>query len=137
MLVKCLGSNLWYNSVHIFKQISNIGEVISNHLVRANITTIDSLLETSAPRIEAIINKNPPFGTRLLESVRSLPKFSIKFNLIDSYNPEDCLVEIHCFINNFDIVWKASKTKLPAFFPDCYFVLGDGNNNLLDSTRLK
>jgi len=111
--------------------------VISNHLVRANITTIDSLLEKSASIIEAIINKNPPFGTRLLESVRNLPRFSITFELIDTLSAEECIVDVYCFIKNFDIVWRASKTKPPGFFPDCHFVLGDAKNNLLFTTRLK
>lgn len=139
MLAKCMGTKLWFNSEHIFRQFQNIGDVISKLLVKANITTFESLLGMHPSRIENIVNKNPPFGIRLIETVKNLPQFEISFQYLDtnSRDPEKCLVAVHCIVKNNNHIKQAINNGSVTFFPMFYFVLGDSRNNLISSVQLK
>lgn len=134
ILSKCLYTKLWYNSDHIFKQFNSIGDTISKLLVKANVTSFDKLLEMNPRKIELITNKNPPFGIRLIETVRNLPQFKIEFEVQannDKSMAEFCTVDILCRLINIEHISQNDR-----FLPVFNFVLGDGHNNLLFSTRL-
>ena len=137
ILSKCLTTKLWFNSDHIFKQFSSIGDAISKLLIKANITTFEKLLDLNPRVIEQITNKNPPFGIRLIETVRNLPKFAIVFEKAQNNNKgmsDFCTVDVRCQLTNFDHIAQNSDSNI--FMPVFNFVLGDGNNNLLFTTRI-
>lgn len=142
ILSKCLYTKLWYNSDHIFKQFSSIGDTISKLLVKANVTSFDKLLEMNPRKIELITNKNPPFGIRLIETVRNLPQFMIEFEQVqvqvnnNKSMADFCTVDIHCRLINIEHISQNMDSNNDRFLPVFNFVLGDGHNNLLFSTRL-
>lgn len=73
-------------------QVPDIGPVSVRKLVNAGIRGIEDLEATEAQRIETIVGKNPTFGLKILNELKSFPKLrvslyiqpsSVRFNCQD------------------------------------------------------
>lgn len=81
MLERCLGSRAWDDSPMQMVQVSNIGVVAVRKLVNAGIRSIEDLESTDAQRIEAVVGRNPPFGHKILETLKSFPKLRVSLHI--------------------------------------------------------
>jgi ATP-dependent DNA helicase HFM1/MER3 len=77
------------------KQIDSIGVVAVRKLVAAGINNLEALEAAEAYRIDTILSKNPPFGTRLLEKFRGFPKLMVTAKMTGKVGHE-----IRCDDNN-------------------------------------
>ncbi|KAJ5156273.1 hypothetical protein N7492_009076 [Penicillium capsulatum] len=84
-LARSFGARVWDHSPLKMKQIEQVGVVAVRKLAAAGITSIEALESTEAPRLEMILSKNPPFGTKLLARLKNFPKLraSIRFTKKD------------------------------------------------------
>jgi ATP-dependent DNA helicase HFM1/MER3 len=73
VLVQCM----WPDETEVLRQLSGIGDKASTLLRAAQITSFDHVLNSEPWRLEAVCNKNPPFGSNLKASVQRLPQFSL------------------------------------------------------------
>jgi hypothetical protein len=142
MVCKCFSTKLWFDTPHIFKQFSRIGTALSSTLVNANITTFDEILKMNAHQLERILNKNAPFGELLLETIQKLPKFRIKFELLDRSNiqirnNESFILDIKCILENYEELSKCKNGGTLGYSSELAFIVGDEKNNLLCSQHLK
>jgi ATP-dependent DNA helicase HFM1/MER3 len=64
------------------KQIPQIGPVAIRKLVHGGINSIEALEATEAHRIELLMIKNPPFGTRLLANLKDFPKLWVSVTMM-------------------------------------------------------
>ena len=135
MLRNCFFTKLWFNSEHIFKQFTSIGDTFSSHLVNAKITSFDRILEINPRRLESILNKKPPFGNSFLETIKQLPFFKVEFNRIDEYD-SNCNVDIHCCLKNNEYITECGNGGCLGMHQQCFFVVGNGNNRLLCTKRI-
>lgn len=81
MLERCLGSRAWDDSPLQMVQVPNIGTVAVRKLVNAGIRSIEDLESTDAQRIETVVGRNPPFGLKVLEALRSFPKLRVSLHI--------------------------------------------------------
>jgi ATP-dependent DNA helicase HFM1/MER3 len=77
MLERSLGARAWDDSPLQMKQIEAIGVVAVRKLVNAGIKCIEDLESCEPHRIETLLGRNPPFGLKVLERVRSFPKLRV------------------------------------------------------------
>ncbi|KAJ1900803.1 ATP-dependent DNA helicase MER3 [Kickxella alabastrina] len=61
----------------LLQQVDGIGPRYADILWSQNITSISELCKTTARNIEYMVNRNPPFGTRVLASAAALPTCSV------------------------------------------------------------
>ncbi|KAF1922985.1 P-loop containing nucleoside triphosphate hydrolase protein [Didymella exigua CBS 183.55] len=97
MLERCLGSKAWDDSPLQMVQVPNIGTVAVRKLVNAGIHSIEDLESTDARRIETIVGRNPPFGLKVLEDLRSFPKLRVSLRIQPSSvikTPEGAKVQV-------------------------------------------
>ncbi|KAF1832065.1 ATP-dependent DNA helicase MER3 [Decorospora gaudefroyi] len=80
MLERSLGARAWDDSPLQMRQIETIGVVAVRKLVNAGIKCIEDLEGCEPHRIEALIGRNPPFGLKVLEKVRSFPKLRVSLH---------------------------------------------------------
>jgi ATP-dependent DNA helicase HFM1/MER3 len=80
MLERSLGSRIWDDSPLQMKQIDGIGVVGVRKLVNAGIRCMEDLEASDAHRIEALIGRNPPFGIKVLETVKAFPKLRVSIH---------------------------------------------------------
>ncbi|SPO26839.1 related to HFM1 - DNA/RNA helicase [Ustilago trichophora] len=77
-LARSIAAGAWDGSPVMLRQIDNIGERSIKALANAGITTWQSLANTTANRIEMILNRNPPFGSKVVAAARSVPRIGLE-----------------------------------------------------------
>ncbi|KAF1911341.1 nucleotide-sugar transporter-domain-containing protein [Ampelomyces quisqualis] len=81
MLERSLGARVWDDSPLQMKQVESIGVVGVRKFVNAGIRSMEDLEACDAHRIEALLGRNPPFGMRVLETVKTFPKLRVSLNV--------------------------------------------------------
>lgn len=82
-LARGIGARVWDNSALQMKQIEQIGIVAVRKLANAGISSIEALEATEASRIDMLLSKNPPFGSRILARVAEFPKPRVSVKLVE------------------------------------------------------
>jgi ATP-dependent DNA helicase HFM1/MER3 len=77
LLHKCIQARLWENSKYVARQLEKIGLTISTTLVNAGLTTFDKIHAINPRELELVVNRHPPFGTQIRDTVSRLPKYAI------------------------------------------------------------
>ncbi|XP_018902147.2 uncharacterized protein [Bemisia tabaci] len=126
LLAKCFISQLWENSEHVSRQLPGIGPVLSSHLVAARKVTLQDILDSNPRDLEVVLNRLPPFGNNLIDSVKVLPQFELEIQMSDTTG--EILVEVR--ISNYPDVLK-SKNLQEMF----YLLVGNSNNNIIHKSR--
>ncbi|XP_076976415.1 putative ATP-dependent DNA helicase HFM1 isoform X2 [Tamandua tetradactyla] len=140
ILAKCFRCKLWENSLHVSKQLEKIGITLSNAMVNAGLTSFRKIEETDARELELILNRHPPFGTQIKETVMYLPKYELEVEQIARYNDTIAEILVTILLRNFEQL----QTKRTA--PDSHYVtliIGNADNQvvfkhkIMDSVLLK
>ncbi|XP_046501087.1 probable ATP-dependent DNA helicase HFM1 isoform X3 [Equus quagga] len=140
ILTKCFRCKLWENSLHVSKQLEKIGITLSNAMVNAGLTSFKKIEETDARELELILNRHPPFGTQIKETVMYLPKYELEVEQIARYSDTMAEILVTIILRNFEQL----QTKRTA--PDSHYVtliIGDADNQvvfkhkIMDSVLLK
>ncbi|KAM4722895.1 putative ATP-dependent DNA helicase HFM1 [Rhinophrynus dorsalis] len=140
ILAKCFRCKLWENSSHVSKQLEKIGITLANAMVNAGLTSFKKIEDTHAREIELIVNRHPPFGNQIKDSVTYLPKYEIGFEQVARYNTSTAEVVVTVMLTNFENLQKKRTA------PDSHYVtlvIGDADNQvvfkqkIMDSALLK
>nr|KAG5687281.1 hypothetical protein BaRGS_001946 [Batillaria attramentaria] len=82
-LCKAFKARLWPDSKHVARQLEGIGPTISQAFVNAGLTSFEKL-EASDPRhLELVVNRHPPFGSKVHEAVAHLPRYQLMVQQLD------------------------------------------------------
>ena len=81
-LARSLGARVWDSSPLQMKQIPQIGAVAIRKLAIGGFTSIEALEAAEAHRIEILLGKNPPFGSRILTNTQAFPKLRVSVKLL-------------------------------------------------------
>ncbi len=81
-LVRSFAARVWDGSPLQLKQIDQIGVVAVRKLVAAGIDDIGALLCTEAHRIEMILSRHPPFGSKVLARVKEFPRLQVGAKMV-------------------------------------------------------
>ncbi|XP_047583271.1 probable ATP-dependent DNA helicase HFM1 isoform X2 [Lutra lutra] len=133
ILAKCFRCRLWENSLHVSKQLEKIGITLSNAMVNAGLTSFKKIEETDARELELILNRHPPFGTQIKETVMYLPKYELEVEQIARYSDTMAEILVTITLRNFEQL----QTKRTA--PDSHYVtliIGDADNQLVFKHRI-
>ena len=89
-LVRSFAARVWDMSPLQLKQIDQIGAVAVRKLVGAGINDIEVLLNTEPHRIEMILSRHPPFGSKILAKVKEFPRLEIAAKMMGKvcHNPK-------------------------------------------------
>uniref|UniRef100_A0A3Q3WGG6 DNA 3'-5' helicase n=1 Tax=Mola mola TaxID=94237 RepID=A0A3Q3WGG6_MOLML len=80
ILAKCFRAKLWENSPYVSKQLDKIA------MVNAGLTTFSKIEQTNPRELELIVNRHPPFGNQIRESVIHLPKYEVTLEQLARYS---------------------------------------------------
>ena len=86
-LARSFDARAWDNSPLEMKQIAQIGPVAIRKLAIGGINSIEALEAAEPQRIEMLMSKNPPFGTKLLANLRDFPKLRVSLKLMGKVKP--------------------------------------------------
>ncbi|KNC99300.1 uncharacterized protein SPPG_09286 [Spizellomyces punctatus DAOM BR117] len=95
-LTRCLAAKTWENSPLMLKQIENIGPSLARMLANAGISTFEKLEKTDPRHLEFTVNRNPPFGNKVLESAATFPRFKLE---ISQFKDLSRPTEVELYVN--------------------------------------
>ncbi|XP_035231502.1 probable ATP-dependent DNA helicase HFM1 [Stegodyphus dumicola] len=133
ILGKCFKAKLWENSKHVSRQLDKIGVAMSTLLVNAGITTFESLKRTNPREIEMILNRNPPFGSVLIDGAKQLPQYGIEVEQTFTIQNAVVTVCITVMLANVEDLQKRKKFMANTGF---YIIIGDADNNVLLNKKI-
>lgn len=81
-LARSFGARVWDNSPYQMKQIAQIGPVAIRKLALGGINSIEALEAAEPHRIEMLTSKNPPFGNKILASLKDFPKLRVSLKMM-------------------------------------------------------
>ncbi|KAL9027264.1 MAG: hypothetical protein Q9196_004190 [Gyalolechia fulgens] len=81
-LARSFAARVWDNSPYQMKQVPNIGPAAVRRLANGGINSIESLEATEPHKIEMLMSKHPPFGTRILASLKDYPKLRVSIKMM-------------------------------------------------------
>ncbi|KAI8383054.1 hypothetical protein BD560DRAFT_444155 [Blakeslea trispora] len=77
-LYQSIQTKLWFDTTEIALQIDGIGPQFAKLLAKANITSMSELRQCDPGRIEMILNRKPPFGTKVKKQIDVIPEFYLQ-----------------------------------------------------------
>ncbi|PGH04665.1 ATP-dependent DNA helicase HFM1/MER3 [Blastomyces parvus] len=110
-LARAIGARVWDNSALQMKQIEQIGIVAVRKLATAGINSIEALEATEPHRIDMLLSKNPPFGSRILTRLAEFPKPRVSVKLVRKDIKPGKSVRV-----NFKTEIGFINEQLPTFF---------------------
>lgn len=76
-VARCLKARVWENSPLQLRQIEGFGPASIKKLVNAGVRSLEMLGELEAHKIETIMSRNPPFGSKVVKVLRDIPKLRV------------------------------------------------------------
>ncbi|KAI7899419.1 Sec63 Brl domain-containing protein [Cokeromyces recurvatus] len=74
-LYQNIQAKLWTTSPYVARQIDGIGSQLVKTLAQANLISFDQLRQCDPGRLEMILHRNPPFGTKIKKQIDAIPIF--------------------------------------------------------------
>ena len=128
LLMKCLNCKLWENSKFLARQFKNVGPMLGNLLANAGIINLPKLIETDPQELQLITNKNPPFGSTLVDHALSLPQYDLFVQQTGELDKKKASLKVTI---------KPKFHKEPQFNSVTSLIIGTPENVLLFKQKLK
>ncbi|XP_067331830.1 probable ATP-dependent DNA helicase HFM1 isoform X2 [Channa argus] len=133
ILAKCFRSKLWENSPFVSKQLEKIGQTLSTAMVNAGLTTFSKIEQTSPRELELILNRHPPFGNQIRESVIHLPKYEVTLEQLPRHSCATAEIVVKVKLKNQAQLVSKRTAKDHHYV---YLIIGDSDNNVVFLQKL-
>ncbi|XP_053293383.1 probable ATP-dependent DNA helicase HFM1 [Pleuronectes platessa] len=133
ILAKCFRSKLWENSPYVSRQMEKIGQTLSTAMVNAGLTTLSKIEQTNPRELELILNRHPPFGNQIRESVMNLPKYEVTLEQLPRYSCATAEIVVKVNLKN------QAQLLSRRTAPDHHYVsliIGDSDNSVVFIQKL-
>ncbi|KAL8568763.1 hypothetical protein ACOMHN_054550 [Nucella lapillus] len=132
-LCKAFKARLWPDSTHVARQLEGIGPTISQALLQAGLTSFQ-LLEAAEPqRLEMVVNRHPPFGSRVREAVTHLPRYELIIQQEKSHQAASAQLVISVCMLNAEEVRTLATCGVDH---QLVFIMGDEDNTIIFKWKL-
>ncbi|XP_070389526.1 probable ATP-dependent DNA helicase HFM1 isoform X2 [Dermacentor albipictus] len=132
-LHKCLQARLWEDSPHVARQVEHIGPALSSSLVRAGLTSLDKLANANPRELELVVNRRPPFGSRVVLAAGRIPRYEL------DVRQESCRgdqVTLSLLVQLRPLVEGRTRESPSLDLAAAHLVIGDADDRLLFYQRI-
>nr|XP_009478880.1 PREDICTED: probable ATP-dependent DNA helicase HFM1 [Pelecanus crispus] len=133
ILAKCFRCKLWENSLHVSKQLEKIGVSLSNAMIHAGLTSFKKIEDTNARELELILNRHPPFGNQIKESVLHLPKYELDIEQLPKYSDTSAEILVTIKLTNYE---QLQTKRTATDFHYVTLVIGDADNQVIFNQKI-
>uniref|UniRef100_UPI003AAD2253 probable ATP-dependent DNA helicase HFM1 n=1 Tax=Centroberyx gerrardi TaxID=166262 RepID=UPI003AAD2253 len=133
IMAKCFRAKLWDNSPYVSKQLERIGLTLSTAMVNTGLTTFSKIEQTHARELELILNRHPPFGNQIRESVINLPKYEVSLEQLPRYSCATAEIVVKVNLKNQEQL--LSKRTAPNHHY-ITLIIGDSDNTVVFLQKL-
>ncbi|XP_070204883.1 probable ATP-dependent DNA helicase HFM1 isoform X2 [Littorina saxatilis] len=132
-LCKAFKARLWPDSKHVSRQLEGIGPTISQALETAGLTSFQSLEAAPPQQLEMVVNRHPPFGSRVRDAVSHLPRYELIIQQAKKHAASSAQIVISVSMLNAEEV-RVSSTCGPDH--QIVVLVGDDDNSVVFKWRL-
>ncbi|XP_069795276.1 probable ATP-dependent DNA helicase HFM1 isoform X2 [Narcine bancroftii] len=133
ILAKCFRAKLWENSLYISRQLEKIGATLSCAMVNAGLSTFQKIEDTNSRELELIVNRHPPFGNQIRESVIHLPKYELTVEQLAKYHASVAEIVVTITLTNYDQLQKM-RTAADSHYTS--LIIGDADNQVIYKQKI-
>ncbi|PVV02639.1 hypothetical protein BB560_002905, partial [Smittium megazygosporum] len=99
-IIRYLNAECFDNCSKTLRQVEKIGPQYASILMSRGITNINSFKKLNPGDIESFLNRNPPFGTQVINSLNSFPELEISVEVANHPNKK-CVIDVSINVPNF------------------------------------
>ncbi|KAG7265796.1 hypothetical protein CRUP_000767 [Coryphaenoides rupestris] len=136
LLAKCFRAKLWEDSPYVSKQLEKIGLTLSTAMVNAGLTTFSRIEETNPRELELIVNRHPPFGNQIKESVVNLPKYEVSLEQLPRYSCATAEMVVTVRLKNMEQLLSRRPATVPHPPHHVTLVMGDSDDRVVFLQKL-
>lgn len=81
-LSRSISAQYWEYLPNQLRQVAGIGPAAVRKLVTAGVTSIGNLMATDSATLERVMSRNPPYGHKVLESLKDFPHLTLKADVM-------------------------------------------------------
>ncbi|XP_072920021.1 probable ATP-dependent DNA helicase HFM1 [Hemitrygon akajei] len=133
ILAKCFRAKLWENSSYVSRQLEKIGATLSCAMVNAGLSTFQKIEDTNARELELIVNRHPPFGNQIRESVIHLPKYELSVEQLAKYHDSVAEIVVTITLTNYQQLQK-KRTASDNHYTS--LIIGDTDNQVIYKQKI-
>ncbi|XP_068196676.1 uncharacterized protein [Antennarius striatus] len=94
-------AKIFRNGMRISRCLSEfLGQSLASVMVNAGLTSFSKIEQTNPREIELILNRHPPFGNQIRDSVIHLPKYEVTLEQLSKYSCETAEVVVKVNLKN-------------------------------------
>ncbi|XP_051869190.1 probable ATP-dependent DNA helicase HFM1 [Pristis pectinata] len=127
ILAKCFRAKLWENSSYVSRQLEKIGATLSCAMVNAGLSTFQKIEDTNSRELELIVNRHPPFGNQIRESVIHLPKYELSVEQLAKYHASVAEIVVTITLTNYQ---QLQKKRTASDNHHTSLIIGDADNQV-------
>ncbi|TPX35525.1 hypothetical protein SmJEL517_g02136 [Synchytrium microbalum] len=132
-LYQCINAKSWESADGlVLKQIDGIGPQSARILAAKGISTMPRILRADARELELALNRNPPFGNKLLDAAKTLPQFTMVINQ-NKENPRtrQADLQVKLALANKDTCKTSGRSP-----PSAIFLVTSSDHQLIEHRRV-
>ncbi|KAJ3358463.1 Sec63 [Kappamyces sp. JEL0680] len=132
-VAQAISCRMWESSSTKTRQIEGVGPQYSKILAKAGIVSFAALLDTEPSRLEVLVSRNPPFGSKVIEAAAKFPRPSMRLLQVPAVanSVKRATIEVSVALGLENAQKTMLKYKdLPITF---YFVVGTTLGQLVET----
>ncbi|XP_055497359.1 probable ATP-dependent DNA helicase HFM1 isoform X1 [Leucoraja erinacea] len=133
ILAKCFRAKLWENSSYISRQLEKIGPTLSCAMVNAGLSTFQKIEDTNSRELELIVNRHPPFGNQIKESITHLPKYELSVEQLAKYHAGVAEIIVTITLTNYE---QLLKKRTASDNHHTSLIIGDADNQVIYKQKI-
>ena len=122
--LRCVEQRLWWDAPRLTRQLSGVGEAVSRLLERGGVSTLRDVIMAAPRRLEAMCNRQAPFGTDLKAKCAHCPMPSVVIAPLSSAPPHGARQSGQAAADRLDFELRLS-VAMPAREDDASHVPGE------------
>ncbi|GFN76875.1 ATP-dependent DNA helicase mer3 homolog, partial [Plakobranchus ocellatus] len=133
LVYKAFKTKIWFDSRYVARQLDGIGPTMSLALANAGLSTFQKLEQAHPRDIEVIVNRHPPFGNQIKESLAKLPRYELAIEQVKCYKPHKSVIVL-----SVDLMNRGAFETIPSsqITHQSILLIGDADNKIVFKWRI-
>ncbi|KAK0567856.1 ATP-dependent DNA helicase MER3 [Tilletia horrida] len=125
-LLRCINGRSWEGKPTVLRQLEGVGEKTYKILSGSGILSVADVAATDPRRIEMLLNRNPPFGDKLVNNAKSFPHFHLDVEQVSHEVKEDgvqIVVKVKAGLTDMGVKVKTTRKESRAAMAMCILTM--------------
>ncbi|CAD6916106.1 unnamed protein product [Tilletia controversa] len=126
ILLRSINGRSWEGKPAVLRQLEGVGEKIFKILSGAGLLTVSDVASTDPRRIEMLLNRNPPFGDKIVNQAKAFPHFHLDVEQVAEVIQDDGVqltVKVKVGLQNTGVKVKTNRKESGAALAVCVLTM--------------